>query len=58
MYILGAVCGLLALLVSFLRISISFGVFALAVLLALAGIVFLERAPYERQTERVAASAD
>src|SRR6201987_1821296 len=58
MYLLGAVSGLLALLVSFLRISISFGVFALAVLLALAGIVFLERSPYERQTERVAAPAD
>src|ERR1700747_2543832 len=58
MYILGAVSGLLALLVSFLRISISCGVFALAVLLALAGIAFLERAPYERQTDKVAAAAD
>ena len=58
MYILGAVSGLLAFLVSFLRFSISFGVFALAVLLALAGIAFLERAPYERQTDKVAAAAD
>jgi UDP-GlcNAc:undecaprenyl-phosphate GlcNAc-1-phosphate transferase len=58
MYILGAVSGLLALLVSFLRISISFGVLAFAVLLALAGISFLERAPYERQTDKAAAAAD
>jgi len=58
MYVLGAVSGLLALLVSFLRISISGGVFALAVLLALVGIAFLERAPYERQTDKVAAAAD
>ena len=58
MYILGAVSGLLALLVSFLHISISFGVLAFAVLLALAGIAFLERAPYERQTRKAAAAAD
>jgi len=58
MYVLGAVSGLLALLVSFLRISVSGGVFALAVLLALVGIAFLERAPYERQTDKVAAAAD
>jgi UDP-GlcNAc:undecaprenyl-phosphate GlcNAc-1-phosphate transferase len=56
MYILGALCGTLALLVSFLPISISLGVLVFAVLLALAGIAFLERAPYERQTEKAAAT--
>ena len=58
MYILGAVCGLLALLVSSLPISTSFGVLALAVILAVIGIAFLERAPYERQTRKTAAAAD
>jgi len=58
MYVLGAVSGLLALLVSSLRISISFGVLAFAVLLALAAIALLERAPYERQTDKAAVAAD
>jgi UDP-GlcNAc:undecaprenyl-phosphate GlcNAc-1-phosphate transferase len=58
MYILGAVSGLLALLVSVLRISISLGVLAFAVILSIAGIAFLERAPYERQTDKAAAAAD
>ncbi len=58
MYVLGTVSGSLALLVSFLRISISFGVLAFAILLALAGIAFLERAPYERQTGKAAAAVD
>jgi len=57
MYILGALCGTLALLVSFLPISISLGVLVFALLLALAGIAFLERAPYDRQTEKAAAAA-
>jgi UDP-GlcNAc:undecaprenyl-phosphate GlcNAc-1-phosphate transferase len=58
MYILGAVSGLLALLVSSLPVAISLGVLALAVVLALIGIAFLERAPYERQTRKAAAAAD
>src|SRR5215469_7855653 len=55
LYILGAVCGLLALLVSSVPISTSFGVLALAVILAVIGIAFLEHAPYERQTRKTAA---
>src|ERR1700719_4381074 len=52
MYILGALSGSLALLVSFLPIPTSLGLLAFAILLAAAGIAFLERAPYERQTSK------
>jgi UDP-GlcNAc:undecaprenyl-phosphate/decaprenyl-phosphate GlcNAc-1-phosphate transferase len=58
MYILGAVSGLLALLVSSLPISVSFGVLALTVILAVIAIAFLERAPYERQTRKATDAAD
>ena len=58
MYIVGAVCGSLALLVSYLPVSISAAVLALTVLLALAGIAFLERAPFERQSSKAAAATD
>jgi len=57
MYILGAASGSLALLVSFLPLAISLGLVALAVVAALGGIAFLERAPYERQTASPAAAA-
>jgi hypothetical protein len=57
MYILGALSGSLALLVSFLSIPISLGVLALVVILAVAGIAFLERAPYERQTSESPAAS-
>jgi len=56
MYILGAASGSLALLVSYLPIAISVGVLAIALLTALAGIVFLERAPYECQTKPASAA--
>ncbi|HEY1423574.1 MAG TPA: MraY family glycosyltransferase [Candidatus Acidoferrum sp.] len=49
MYILGAISGILALLISTLNISVGLAVVAGVVLLAAAGIAFLERAPYERQ---------
>jgi hypothetical protein len=58
MYILGALSGTLALLVSLLPISISLGMLAFAVLLTLVGIVFLERAPYERQVRKAAPATD
>jgi UDP-GlcNAc:undecaprenyl-phosphate GlcNAc-1-phosphate transferase len=58
MYILGAVCGSLALLVSYLPVSISAAILALTVLLGLAGIAFLERAPFERQSSEAAAASD
>ncbi len=57
MYILGALCGSLALLVSFLPIPISLGVLAFAIILVVAGIAFLERAPYERQTSKSPAAS-
>jgi UDP-GlcNAc:undecaprenyl-phosphate/decaprenyl-phosphate GlcNAc-1-phosphate transferase len=57
MYILGAASGSLALLVSFLPLAISLGLVALAVVAALGGVAFLERAPYERQTASPAAAA-
>ncbi len=57
MYILGALSGSLALLVSFLPIPISLGVLAFAIILAVAGIAFLERAPYERQTSKSPAAS-
>jgi UDP-GlcNAc:undecaprenyl-phosphate GlcNAc-1-phosphate transferase len=57
MYILGAASGSLALLVSFLPLAVSLGLIAFAVVAALSGIAFLERAPYERQTANPAAAA-
>ncbi|HMH78761.1 MAG TPA: MraY family glycosyltransferase [Candidatus Acidoferrum sp.] len=57
MYIVGALSGSLALLVSFLPIPISLGVLAFAIILAVAGIALLERAPYERQTSKSPAAS-
>jgi len=56
MYILGAASGSLALLFSFLPLAMSLGLIAFAVVAALSGIAFLERAPYERQTANPAAA--
>ena len=56
MYILGAASGSLALLVSFLPLTTSLGLIVFAVVAALGGIAFLERAPYERQTSNPAAA--
>src|SRR6201988_2965948 len=58
MYMVGALCGALALLVSALALSFSLVVGILAMVSALAGVAFFERAPYERQTDKVAAAAD
>jgi hypothetical protein len=58
MYIVGAIGGCLALLVSYSPLSISAAILVFAVLLALAGIAFLERAPFERQTRKPAAATD
>ena len=58
MYILGAVSGLLALLISYQPISISLVLLAFAVLVVLAGIALLERAPYERQIGKSSAATD
>jgi UDP-N-acetylmuramyl pentapeptide phosphotransferase/UDP-N-acetylglucosamine-1-phosphate transferase len=58
MYMIGAVSGALALLVSIMPISFAIvaGVFAVAA--ALAGVAYLERAPYERQVPKPAAATD
>jgi UDP-GlcNAc:undecaprenyl-phosphate GlcNAc-1-phosphate transferase len=58
MYILAGVSGSLALLVSYLPIATSLGLLAFAVVVALGGIGFLERAPYERQADKPAAATD
>jgi UDP-GlcNAc:undecaprenyl-phosphate/decaprenyl-phosphate GlcNAc-1-phosphate transferase len=58
MYIVGAVSGALAILVTYLSIPVSLMVLAVALLLVAAGIVFLERAPYERQRPKAAPAID
>jgi UDP-GlcNAc:undecaprenyl-phosphate/decaprenyl-phosphate GlcNAc-1-phosphate transferase len=58
MYIVGGVSGLLAVLISYLPVAISLGVLAAAMLAAAAGILFLERAPYERQIPKPATVTD
>ena len=55
MYMVGAVSGALALLVSTSPISFAIVAIPFALILALAGVVYLERAPYERQTREPAA---
>jgi UDP-GlcNAc:undecaprenyl-phosphate GlcNAc-1-phosphate transferase len=56
MYMVGAVSGALALLVSTSPISFAIVAIPFALLLAAAGVVYLERAPYERQTPKHAAA--
>ena len=58
MYILGAASGSLALLISYQPISISLILLAFAVVVVLAGVALLERAPYERQIRKPSAAAD
>ena len=56
LYLLGAIGGGVALLVSYLSARVAFLVGALALGVIFAGVAYLERAPYERQTGK--ASAD
>ena len=58
MYIVGAICGSLAVVVSYLPIAISSIILALATLLAAVAITFLERAPFERQSHKAAPVAE
>jgi UDP-GlcNAc:undecaprenyl-phosphate/decaprenyl-phosphate GlcNAc-1-phosphate transferase len=58
MYIVGLVFGTVALLVSYLPIGFSLVTLAVAVILVCAGIAFLERAPYERQTRKPATATN
>lgn len=57
MYVLGVVSGLLALLLSVSAVSVSVVALILAPALALLGVAYLERAPYERQARKAAAAA-
>jgi hypothetical protein len=52
MYALGAVSGLLALLISNLPARAAYAVAALAAAAVLGAVALLERAPYERQTRK------
>jgi len=56
MYLVGVLCGVLALLVSTSAIPVGLAVVVLAVVAALAGVSYLERAPYEQQARRSAAT--
>src|ERR1700751_3429529 len=56
MYMVGALCGALALLVSALALSFSLVVGILAMVGALAGVALLERPPYERQARKTVAA--
>jgi len=58
MYMIGAISGALALLVSTLPISFAIVAFVFAVTAALAGVAYLERAPYEHQVRKPAAATD
>lgn len=58
MYMVGALSGALALLVSTFPISYALLAVFFAAVVALIGIVFLERAPYERQARKPAAATD
>jgi len=55
MYLLGAVAGSLAILVSYVSARQALIVMIIAAAVALAGIAYLERAPYERQTKKAPA---
>jgi UDP-GlcNAc:undecaprenyl-phosphate GlcNAc-1-phosphate transferase len=58
MYMVGALSGALALLVSTFPISFAFLAIVFAAVFGLTGIAYLERAPYERQVRKPAAVTD
>jgi UDP-GlcNAc:undecaprenyl-phosphate GlcNAc-1-phosphate transferase len=55
LYLLGAIGGGAAVLVSYLSIRMAFIVVALAIGIIFTGVAYLERAPYERQTPKTSA---
>src|SRR6201993_385242 len=57
LYLLGAVGGGAAVLVSYLSARMAFFVGALALGIIFAGVAYLERAPYERQTPKTSAAS-
>jgi hypothetical protein len=54
MYLLGAISGSLAILVSYLSTRQAIVCAAVILFVALAGVMLLERAPYERQDKKSA----
>ena len=58
MYMIGALAGALALLVSTLALSFSLALGIFAAIVALLGVALLERAPYERQARKTVAATD
>src|SRR5499427_5629026 len=56
MYLVGAISGSIAILVSYLSTMQAIITTTIAVFAALAGVVLLERAPYERQTKKSTAT--
>src|SRR6201984_827574 len=58
LYLLGGVSGASAVLISYQPIAISLILLAFAVVVVLAGVALLERAPYERQIRKPSAAAD
>ena len=56
MYLVGAISGSIAILVSYLSTTQAMITTTIAVFAALAGVVLLERAPYERQTKKSTAT--
>ena len=57
MYLIGAVCGGAAILLTYVSLPAAIGVFGLVIIAMLAGIAWLERAPYEKQIRKVSAAA-
>jgi len=57
LYVLGALGGGAAVLVSYLSALVAFLVGALALGIIFAGVAYLERAPYERQTRKTSAAS-
>lgn len=53
-YVLGTVCGVLALFISHSRLSTAYGVIGVVAVIAIGSLVLLERAPYERQKKKAA----
>lgn len=58
MYMLGALSGSMALLVSTFPLSLAVAAIPVCLALAIAGVIFLERAPYERQAQKAVVAAD
>ena len=58
MYMVGAVSGSLALLVSTFPLAFAIATIPLALMLALTAVAYLETVPYEKQAVKATAAAD